>query len=109
MAAEELEEIFINGQDSVVVDYHSYFLELKERMNRYYIQIGCFSSLLAGICLLLTISDSRNYLTQLLASMTYLMTGVGFLTAYYFSKQSNLTHSSNLACSAATLIVRFRY
>ena len=109
MAAEELEEIFINGQDSVVVDYHSYFLELKERMNRYYIQIGCFSSLLAGICLLLTLSESKHYLTQLLASLTYLVIGVGFLAAYYFSKQSNLTLSSNLACATATLIVRYCY
>ena len=108
MAAEELEEIFINGQESVVVDYHSYFLELKERMNRYYIQIGCFSSLLAGICLLLTLSDSKHYLTQLLAPLIYLVIGVGFLGAYYFSKQSNLTHSSNLACATATLIVRYR-
>lgn len=108
MAAEELEEIFINGQESVVVDYHSYFLELKERMNRYYIQIGCFSSLLAGICLLLTLSDSKHYLTQLLSSLMYLIIGVGFLAAYYFSKQSNLTHSSNLACATATLIVRYR-
>ena len=75
-------------------------------MNRYYIKIGCFSSLLGGFCLLLNLSESKHYLTQLLSSLTYLVIGVGFLAAYYLSKQMNLALSSNLACATATLIVR---